>query len=746
MKASVPEGRSAVVGPITRAAMAVALVSLWSAISAVPGLAQVRGAQRAPGAQIGLALSGGGAKGFAHIGLLQVLEAEGIPVHVVAGTSMGAVVGGLYASGFTTPMLHVMATDVDWTGVFLGQSDRASLPIERRVIEERTAVSFPIRGGSVQLPSALVSGQGISERLDELTWGAKNQRDFTRFPIPFTAITTDLESGEAVALHNGTLSDALRASTAIPTVFEPVRLQGRLLVDGGLGRNIPAEDARRLGADVLICSDVTDDLADPSDLQTIAEVAMQSVAFHMVRINEEQREFCDVLIRPEMGDLNSASFNEGLLLIEVGREAARAALPAIRRALADVSAAPPVERPVSARTDSITVDRVDFVGFERTPASWVRRLLGIEEGDRVGPGEMRRAVRGVYATGLFTRVSYRLTAVNPGPDRYRVAIVAEETSRDRFGFGLRYESNQKAALLFALTFQNKLRYGSTARVEARLGEQITLTGSFFSTAHAGTDLSFGLTGNLTRAPLDLFEGERRVARIDSKTEELGSFAGFRLGHLALAGATLTAGRSHPDAEVAAADSIIPAGETYLTVGGLAQIDAMDEAVFPHSGVAITLVGETSVAGGSFSRALARVRVAAPVTETVTLLGRVLAGVAGGPDLPPHYRFYLGGDFEYSVYPYAQHALYGISPQELSGKDVKALGVAVQWEARRGWYSAVHWNAGSGGDGLSWPGGLEESGWALSLGTRSPIGPLKAAVAWGGGDFTPAFSIDLGRRF
>ena len=699
-------------------------------------------------ATIGLALSGGGAKGFAHIGLLKVLEAEGIPVHVITGTSMGGIVGGLYASGFTIGMVTAMATQSDWTAVFLGESDRGSLPIERRIIEQRTAVSFPIRGGSIGLPTSLVSGQGITERLDELTWGSRGDRDFTRFPIAFTAVATDLETGEAVALHSGSLAEALRASSALPSVLEPVELDGRLLIDGGLARNLPAEDARRLGTDLLICSDVTDDLAEMSELQTMAEVFMQTISFTMIKSNIEQRRLCDVLIRPDMGELDAGSFDQAVELIDMGEAAARAVLPEIRTLLQANPPRPAVDRPLAGFRESIIVDRVELVGFELTPEAWVRRLIGIDAGDRVVAGDMRRAVRRAYATGLFTRVAYRLTPVDLMPNRYVVTIVATEESRDRFGLGLRYESNQKASLLFDLTLHNKLRYGSTTRLEARLGEQLSMSGSFLSTAHSGTDLTFGVTGNVTRAPLDLFDEDRRIARIDSKTEDITTFVGLRLGSLALAGATVTVGRSHPGAEVAAADSVIPSGEAYATVGVTTAIDRMDEAVFPRKGVNVVLVAEAAVAGGTFSRAYGRMRVAVPVTRSVSLLARAVGGSAGGVDLPPHYRFYAGGDFEYSVYPYAQHALYGFAPQQLSGRDLRLLDIGIQVEVRPDWYAGGHWNAADVGDDLTWPGsfGDLETGWALTLGTRSPIGPLTASITWRADDNSPALSIDLGRRF
>ena len=210
--------------------------------------------------KIGIALSGGAARGLAHIGVLKVLEQAGIPVDVIAGTSMGSVVGGLYALGYNADQLDTIVRAQDWFRLLTDPVDRRDLPVDRKIAADRIMLTLPIYRGGIHLPRSVVPGQRIWELLTRLTWSAHGVHDFHRLPTPFAAVATDLETGQAVVLDRGFLPDAIRASMALPSVFAPVELGGVVLIDGGVVRNLPAHDARALGADVLICSDVTDPL------------------------------------------------------------------------------------------------------------------------------------------------------------------------------------------------------------------------------------------------------------------------------------------------------------------------------------------------------------------------------------------------------------------------------------------------------------------------------------------------------
>jgi len=278
---------------------------------------------------IGLVLSGGSAKGLAHVGAIRVLESRGIHADVVTGTSMGSVVGGLYATGLSIDSIARAARDIDWGALMSDAVDRDSRSLEQRFEEQRTLLTLPMNDWRIGLPSGVVGGNRVLRELELLTWGHNTVRDFGNLPRPYAAIATDLETGEAVRLGDGVLARAIRASMAIPGAVEPIIIDGRLLTDGGLIRNLPAEDALDLGADVLICVDVTSELESSEELGSALDVVLQSVFFRSVDVTRQQRELCDVVVRTDTEDLSSMNFDAAEEWFERGAAATRAALDTI---------------------------------------------------------------------------------------------------------------------------------------------------------------------------------------------------------------------------------------------------------------------------------------------------------------------------------------------------------------------------------------------------------------------------------
>ncbi|MGH7674080.1 MAG: patatin-like phospholipase family protein, partial [Gemmatimonadales bacterium] len=278
------------------------ILRLALALSALLGLRGLAAQEpRAP--RIGLALSGGSARGLAHIGVLQVMEELGVTVDVVAGTSMGAVVGGLYAAGYGPDSLAGIVRQLDWGRVLSDRVDRGYTLPEQKVADERHLVTVPFRGLPPQPASRLVGGHNVHQALARLTWPVATLRDFRRLPIPFAGVATDLETGEAVVFTGGVLADVLAASMAIPAVLPPMKLDGRLLVDGMLVRNLPARDARALGADILVCSDVSAPLKQAEELGTVAGVVGQTLTLLTAEALETERARCDILITPDIEGL-----------------------------------------------------------------------------------------------------------------------------------------------------------------------------------------------------------------------------------------------------------------------------------------------------------------------------------------------------------------------------------------------------------------------------------------------------------
>jgi len=282
--------------------------------------------------RLGLALAGGGAKAAASIGVLKVLVREGIPVAAIAGTSMGAGVGGLFAAGYSPEEIEEIFLGNDWNDIFNDTPRRVFQTQEQKEAVSRHLLEFTFYRGRFMPPSGLSAGQKLTNLLASKTLAASFEADldFDRLKIPFRAIATDIENGDAVVIGRGLLHEAIRASAALPLVFQPVELQGRMLLDGGLVKNLPVDVVKSMGIDVVIAVDATSKLEKKERMTSLLEVIGQSISLQVRRESERQAALADLVITPDTSDYAFADFPAMRETIKKGEEAAQAALPRIR--------------------------------------------------------------------------------------------------------------------------------------------------------------------------------------------------------------------------------------------------------------------------------------------------------------------------------------------------------------------------------------------------------------------------------
>ena len=284
----------------------------------------------APRPKIGLVLSGGAARGLAHIGVLKALEEQGIHIDAIAGTSMGAVIGGLYASGYKIDELEKLALGIDWQQALSDAPPREDVPFRRKQDDRDFLVKQKLSfrdDGSLGLPLGVIQGQNLALLLESMFAHSSNIRNFDKLPIPFRAVATDITTGEKVVFSKGHLPQVIRASMSIPAVFAPVELDGRLLVDGGMTDNIPLDVAREMGVDIAIVVDIGTPLRSRKQLATVVDVLNQSITLMTRRNSEEQLKDLhpkDVLIQPPLAAYGVTDFGRAKDMIDAGYRATRA--------------------------------------------------------------------------------------------------------------------------------------------------------------------------------------------------------------------------------------------------------------------------------------------------------------------------------------------------------------------------------------------------------------------------------------
>ena len=542
-----------------------------------------------------LVLSGGGARGMAHIGVIKVLERERIPVDCIVGTSMGAVVGSLYASGMTSAEIESGLRALDWNAMFVDRIDRRTFT-QRRKDEDRSFLAkggFGLRDGKLTVPPSVFEGQRLAIALRAALLPSANISRFDDLPIPYRAIGTDLETGEAIAMDHGDLVNAVRASMAVPGALAPVSYEERSLVDGGMSINLPVEIAQGWGAKRIIAVDIGATLKKREQLTDPFSITDQMVTALMQKETRRQRERLgsgDVLIVPELGDLSSADFTAGLDQgIALGEQATIAALPQLQAMRVSPEAYAAWREARLARLKPIgPVDRVELVNTSTMDDEAVRAYLGTRPGDTVEPKKIEEDLSRLYGLGEFSRVYY--TVDTDAADKTVLTYVArsrrwEEDGTLKFGIFLQddFEGHGDYQIGARYGRRELNRFGGDLLLEARLGDRNRAFAQWNQPLdmHRNTFLRPSLEWNGENETL--IDGANNAADYRDSRWEARAALGLNLrgtGEIAL---TPFVRRNHFDLRSATLFNGIPRTSTSAGVDAEFTLDTQDDAEFPAKG-------------------------------------------------------------------------------------------------------------------------------------------------------------------
>jgi len=676
--------------------------------------------------KIGLALSGGGAKGFAHIGVIKVLEEVGVPIDYISGTSMGSVVGALYAIGYDAAQLERLTRTIDWQEMLSDEIDRNDLSMEEKMWDGRYIGNFPIRQGTVSLPAGLISGQKISKMLSHLTLSVHHIDDFSEFPIPFLCVATDLATGEAVSLKNGYLPDAIRASMAIPTILTPIKIDNYVFADGGLSRNLPAVDLKEAGMDIVIGVDVSITLLDADSLNSIFDVLMQSMSFMEAESRIRQYNVCDILIQPELKGYTMFDFGEVRKLIKMGENAARQHITELQE-LADYMNQ--VHQANSDRinyiptvVDSLYIFDYDVEGLVNVSNNLVKAELGIKPPEWISIHDLENAIDRLYGTQFFERITYKLVSSSKGT---KLVIRVIEQTTDWMRFGLRYDTKNEASLLLNTTFRNLAQDGSILVFEFKVSEDQRLSGDYF--IHTGLRRFLGLRLNASydRSKIDVYEGEKRIANVRNSTATGMIHVGTIFSNTFVLSTGLKRERTLATPRIAPED--YPESKYIFTsLNSILWIDTYDRIAFPREGH--HLLFESDFAYKKIGNAPLFVRHSLDWTgyfktsSRMSLISRLYFGNLKRPEPPPHYQFFLGGP----------DSFLGLKYQERAGRNVHMVSIGAQYEFLKNRFAILRFNIGNTFDTWKffYPFDQYITGAGVTLGIGSPIGPIEFTMMTG----------------
>src|SRR5210317_387860 len=542
--------------------------------------------------RVGLVLGGGGARGAAHIGVLKELERMRIPVDAIAGTSMGAIVGGLYATGMSAEELEELVGSLDWAGALTDKPDRADLSFRRKQDDAEFPINFELglRGTELVLPKGVIQGQELDLLLRELTLRVSHIEDFDQLPIPLRVIASDIERGEACVMDKGDLAMSIRASMSVPAVFAPVRIDEKLLVDGGIVGNLPIDVMQEMGVDVIIAVDVEFPLYRREELESVLTISEQMLTILIRKETLRQIERLgdrDVLIRPELGLYASTNFSDILSTIEPGVAAAREQ----SAKLADISLdqAAWVEHLAQRKEPATPSSQLAFVRVvhdgKLAPAV-LESKLSVAAGDAIDPALLALNADRLYGLQLYEQVSYKLVQEDVGTGvEYRARTKSWGPNFLQFGVSLEddFEGSTAFNLGARLTRAGLNRLGAEWRNDFKLGTDPEIYSEFYQPLSFDSRLFVAPHVNLNQTNIDAFVMDSTVARLRLSEaaggldfgRELGRVGEFRVGVFRGAG----------EARVKVGDPSIP-NIDFNTGGAFARLrfDTLDNARFPRSGM------------------------------------------------------------------------------------------------------------------------------------------------------------------
>ncbi len=627
-----------------------------------------------PRPKIGLVLSGGGARGAAHVGVIKVLEEMRVPIDVIAGTSMGALVGAAYASGTPITELEERLVKADWADLLTDSSPREDRSFLRKEEDQARLLKleFGVKKDGLHLPAGAISGQKLDGLFSRITRFAPGNVDFDNLPIRFRAVGTDAESGKMVVFDRGRLADVMRASMSVPGAVAPFEINNRIYLDGGLTRNLPVDVARQMGVNIVIAVNIGSGLLKRDELQSIVGVSLQ-----MISILTEQNvgaslatlQSTDLLIAPKLDTIGSTDFTRASEAIKIGEEAARAiaaklnalSVPSLAYAKYRESMQARLGKPV---TNDDTIEQIRIVGLERANEEELKRTIGVKEGDKVDFKAIDVGISRAFGTGYFERVNYAL--LNEG-DRQILAIIAREKQwgPNYLRIGLSLAADTVGEGRFNMLFSSQLTQFNSAGAEWRndlqIGRDRRFASRFFQPLSAGSIFNVTPGIEFSRRPIDIYQDGKRLAQYDVSSSAFGLDLGVDLGRNTIARLGIVRGIDNANVNIGATS--FPNYD--VRQGGIKfrmLYDNLDNPSFPGEGrlARIDYYASSSRIGATSNYRKVEVNYADQISfGRSTFAAAVRYGRRFGDPLPIFDQFSLGGFLQLS----------GFRPGELLGESV-----------------------------------------------------------------------------
>lgn len=665
--------------------------------------------------KIGLSLAGGGAKGFAHVGVLKVLDSLGVRVDYISGTSMGAIVGGLYAAGYTGKDIEKIITDTDFYSLIRDPKSRTESTFFNKSVD-KYLLSIPLKNGKINLPSSISSGQKNVYLLKELFKNVSTIEDFSKLPIPFMCVATNLESGNMQIFEKGDLVQSIMASSAFPSLMDPVKIGDSIYIDGAMTVNYPSKPLKDKGIDIVIGVDLNQDLSKRGDLNNIISILNQVIDFGIQKDTRRQYKFTDINIKPNLKGMTATSYDdkkkildsgfvEGLKYAEILDDLPKRSFDRLRQ-------------PVNPIYSNVyKIDSIDLIGSRIYGKNYVLGKMGLRLPSMQTYGSVNKGIDKLVATNNYRFINYDIVTENN--INYLKLYVTEDDARHFLKFGLHYDEIFKTGLLLNYSAKRLLFKNSNLSVDFVVGDKPRYYLNYFvdngyipGFGFYSSGMSFDLKGN-NNINIDKWQWLRNEVYIQSIWKDK-----YAVG----------AGLSHDYLE-AEMNGTNKRYNRFLNPYVFLKSDTQDDKDFPRRGFYLNAEGKVidllkSEVEKRVVQVKADIRINIPLSKQFSYHLNLYGGITIGDNLPSFYQYRLGGIFEQNVINFK--TFNGFYFAQLNSNNVALISNDIQFKFNKNFFLSGNFSFANLSDDISFEDAVKVNYSSLGImaGYKSPFGQIK----------------------
>lgn len=700
--------------------------------------------------KVGLALSGGGSLGMAHIGVLKVMEEAGLRPDYITGVSMGSIVGSMYSLGYRADTLQYLFRNADWDLILSNNVPENKVIFTEKKYFNNSIVSLSVSTKKVRLPSGLINGQQIEKMLGYYEWSAADINDFSKLPIPFLCVATDLISSKKVILKNGYLPDAVRASMAVPSIFTPLKIDTAILIDGGFIRNLAVSELKGMGADIVIGSYTGFHRYNENELQSVTGVLKQVGMFNSFNDYSQEKKLVDILIEPKVKDLSSTVFTNSDTIIYRGYIAAlpfREKFKKLADSLDQIGPQKPVEFMLNKQ--SYAFDKIEVTGNEVIPDDQILRVLEIKPGQQIKREILSEKIDLLYGRSWFYKVKYRIES---GSDSLKLVIDCVEKPQAMLYGSVHYDNNLKAGILLNFNVKNLLNPGSVIEIDSYLGQFYRFRFNYTQFIDRNQMLGLSAVFNADNTMIPVMVVKNEAGQFTGRTfgAELNLNKRSGLNHFISISAKFENFSLIPD--FISANQLKKVSYNFVSGECLNQINTLDAKHFPNKGTVFQLsLNISRLLSGrvqketfekkykldnpddflfkrSYSAAGDFKHYFSPGRKVTLMMGAdLLFTYTGDSALSPHNYYYAGGVESTLTRSFS---LTGFHPGEIQVEKFASLRFDADWEFHRDLHLILMTSIALAKEPAQSKDFSVLGGYGLGVGYMSIIGPMKVGFMHG----------------